>query len=271
MQVGRSVRHTVRGPVRDRLRWQQSRTPLLRGRRVDGPPDFVGIGVQRCGTSWWHGLIESHPGVASLGYGAKELHFFDQWWSGGFAAEQIERYHSNFLRGPGQLAGEWTPRYLHDPWAVPLLLQAAPQARLLVLLRDPVSRLRSGLTHARARGLPTDADGAGTAFHRGCYAAQLEPLLDMIPRTQLLVLQFERCVRETRRMLGATFDFLGLPHSAVPMTPARNALHAPVQLAPELLRPVRERYRADTARLIELFGADIDAALWPETMSTDSP
>src|SRR5439155_26836588 len=65
-----------------------------------GPPDFVGVGAQRCGTSWWHRLIVAHPGVSFVRrpYG-KELHFFDTLENHGvLAPEEIDRYHLHFPR-----------------------------------------------------------------------------------------------------------------------------------------------------------------------------
>lgn len=260
-----ALHRTVRGPVRTRLRRLQAAAPVLRGRRTAGPPDFVGIGVQRCGTSWWLSLIESHPQVASLGLGAKELHFFDSFWARDLTERDIAEYHTHFLRSRGQQVGEWTPRYLYDPWALPALLRAAPHARLLVLLRDPVARFRSGLTHASKRSGTLSADAVTDAFERGLYAAQLARALELIPRARLLVLQFERCVADPRGLLAQTFDFLELPRVDVARNAAVNASPAPgTMMAPALLDEVRSRYRADVAQLSSMFPDDIDVALWTD-------
>ena len=38
-----------------------------------GPPDFVGVGTARSGTTWWDGLIASHPdGDLGTGLGKDE-------------------------------------------------------------------------------------------------------------------------------------------------------------------------------------------------------
>jgi len=44
---------------------------------VTGPPDFVGVGAQKAGTTWWFRLIEAHPGVYHDPDQRPELHFFD--------------------------------------------------------------------------------------------------------------------------------------------------------------------------------------------------
>lgn len=262
MHAARTIRRLARGPIRDGIRRRQLATAVLRGGRQGGPPDFVGIGVQRCGTSWWHSLIEAHPAVAPLGYGAKELHFFDPYWTRDFAAADIERYHAQFLRRPGQVVGEWTPRYLHDPWAVPLLMKAAPQTRLLLLLRDPVARFASGMQHAVKLGSGGTADAVTDTFGRGMYAGQLRRLFAVVPRAQVLVLQFERCVREPQVMLDATFEFLGLPSAPAAVSASRNASEWPIDLPQTLLDAVRCAYRTDVEQLPGIVPGCLDLDLW---------
>lgn len=269
MSAGRSVRRAARGPIRTRLRLAQARLPVSNLRRRPGAPDYVGIGVQRCGTSWWHSLLESHPGVAALGLGAKELHFFDQFWQRDLSRADIANYHAQFRRRPGQLCGEWTPRYLHDPWAVPALLRAAPEARLLVLLRDPIARFGSALRHARAHTGSVDADAVTDAFHRGEYGAQLRRLLELVPRERVLVLQFEQCVRRPEALLAETFDFLQLPQVDVPIGGPVNAIDRDrTAFSTTLLREARERYRADAAEVEALFPGRVDLRLWPGLEAT---
>src|SRR4051812_42703556 len=74
-----------------------------------GPPDFVGLGAMRAGSTWWYDLITAHPGVVVVPGTRKELHFLDEFWHGGFDQAQIERYHRFFPRPEGALVGEWTP------------------------------------------------------------------------------------------------------------------------------------------------------------------
>lgn len=131
-----------------------------------GPPDFVGVGAQKAGTSWWHRLISEHPSVALRPDQAKELHYFDSFFDRPFTRADAARYHGFFPRPYGAKSGEWTPRYLTDFWAHEQLRMAAPEAGIIVLLRDPVDRYRSGLTHELnegARRRPTLALEASTA------------------------------------------------------------------------------------------------------------
>ena len=99
-----------------------------------------------------------------------------------------------------------------DVWTPALLREAAPEARLLVLLRDPVERFRSGRTLAENRFTvgSTARAAANAAFNRGIYADQLMRLWTAFPREQVLVLQYERCVADTRTQLERTYAFMGL-------------------------------------------------------------
>jgi len=260
-QATRGVRRRVHRQAR---RWR-NRPPVVSRNWAPAPPDFVGVGVQRAATSWWFSLIEAHPGVHPLSAAAKELHYFEPFWRHGLSASEIAAYHAHFRRPPGQLCGEWTPRYMFDPWTPALLRRAAPEARILVMLRDPVARLRSGLTHALERGKPVEADTVDNAVARGFYHGQLTRLMSHYPRHQVLILQFERCLVEPEAMLRRTQGFLGLDE-VVPTGPLTQSVNRAtidqVSLSGELLAEVAERYAAD-ARAVAADFPEIDLDLWP--------
>jgi len=234
-----------------------------------GPPDFVGVGAQRSGTSWWYRGIEEHSAIATVKGQAKELHYFNRFWQGDVPEDMAERYHQLFPRPPGALAGEWTPRYMQDFWTPPLIRQAAPHAKLLAILRDPVERFRSGVERAVRRspgGRPIDLVHVSDGVARGLYAAQLRRVLDHFPREQLLVLQFERCRDEPLEMLARTWRFLGLepmgelPGSMLEPGKRRQKPELPAAWRRELVA----RLADDVDDLARLFPDEIDLALWPD-------
>ena len=236
--------------------------PELGPGQACGPPDFVGVGIQKAGTSWWFDLIAAHPGVEPPF--RKELHFFDGYASREFGSAEADLYHRFFPRRPGRLAGEWTPRYMHDLWSVPLLAVAAPDARLLVLLRDPIERYRSGLAHDLARHAPDNPLVASVHVERGDYATQLRWLFGHVPRERVLVLQYERCLTDTTTQLARTYAFLGLDGSFAPDDLRRrlNVTTTPKPpLPPHLRDALVERYRCDLPALNEMV-ADLDVMLW---------
>lgn len=232
-----------------------------------GPPDFIGIGVQRCGTTRWFNLIAAHPEVARPNR-AKELHYFDRFHAGGFTPSDAARYEEFFPRSAGCKVGEWTPLYLSAPWIPRLLAASAPDARLLVLLRDPVERYLSALElNARVaarKGAPLSRYAPLDAFARGLYHAQLLGLLRHFDRSQVLVLQYERCSSEPRAELRRTFEFLGL--GDVEFVPELDAHPKRQPEKPKLDRDARatyvQAYRDDVLGLVESF-PDVDLRLWP--------
>lgn len=230
---------------------------------VCGPPDFVGIGVQKAGTTWWFDLLAAHPGVAVAPGAPKEVHYFDRFWAEPFDESARTGYREWFPRPPGALAGEWTPRYLHDPWSPPLLVRAAPEARLLVVLRDPLERFRSGWAHERRRRGADPAVGTD-AFHRGCYGAQLDRLFMLVDPDRVLVLQYERNVEDPAGEVARTYRFLGLDDTVVPadLTTPRNASGELPLIDPLVREVLRERYVEDLVRLSRLVPS-LDLDRWP--------
>ena len=233
-----------------------------------GPPDFVGVGVQRGGTSRWFDLITAHPEVVHRAR-EKELHYFDRFYAGGWTPDEVAGYHEHFPRPEGCRAGEWTPMYMSAPWIPRLLAAAAPEARLLVSVRDPVERFLSGLEHdtriAKEAGIPLSQLAPFEAFMRGFYHAQLMRLLAHFERSQILILQYERCVTEPLAQLRRTFEFLGLRDTSfAPDVEERvNASHsAKRSLDRGTLDSYVQIYREDVRALIDSF-PEIDVRLWP--------
>ncbi len=231
------------------------------------PPDFVGVGSARSGTTWWDELIHAHPEVIRAAGVPKEVHYFDRFWDGAFDEAAAERYHRFFPRPAGKLAGEWTPGYALDFWTPALLHRTAPEAKLLYLVRDPVERFRSGLTLTENRMTLkwTPRASANGSFQRGLYADQLLRLWAVFPSEQVLVLQFEQCVRDPRAQLRRTFAFLGLDEAAADgIDVGRRVNQTRVRKVPMSdwqRRLLVERYGPENARLAELV-PDLDLSLW---------
>lgn len=231
-----------------------------------GPPDFIGVGAQRCGTTRWFRLIAEHPRIANPN-GAKELHYFDRFQYGGCTPEELERYQRYFPRPTGSKVGEWTPLYASAPWVPPLLAAAAPHARLLVVLRDPVERLRSGLglaeTVARRRGVPLSRYATLDAYARGLYHAQLVQLMHHFERSRVLVLQYERCALAPAEQLRRTYEFLEVDSDHLPSLEARPREQREKPTLDERSRQAYiDAYREDVVALCGQFG-ELDVALWP--------
>lgn len=231
-----------------------------------GPPDFVGVGTMRSGTTWWWKVLCAHPQISLAPGRGKEVHYFDA--MAGVRPFSAAGYHAHFPRPEGARTGEWTPRYLHDWWTPPMLAAAAGDARLLVLLRDPVARFVSGLAHQAGHGVPPHPTLLHDQFERGLYWNQLSRLTEYFPREQILVQQYERCRADPATEAARVHAFLGLD-TAPPLAP--ELVHSPVNrspatgptLAEDDRRALVRAYHADAARLLHEFPDEIDPALWP--------
>jgi hypothetical protein len=109
-------------------------------RAIEGPlPDFVVLGTQKGGTSFFYRLLTEHPLVR--GAAAKELHFFDNKFAEGVG--WYRRCFSEGKRVDGQrtITGEASPSYLFDPQVPERMAQIVPGARLMVAPHGTVVRL----------------------------------------------------------------------------------------------------------------------------------
>jgi hypothetical protein len=243
--------------------------PPLKEGWTTGPPDYIGIGVQKAGTTRWWKLIVKHPDV--VGWRLKETHQLSRFgWRPLFEADR-EAYYRYFPRPAGKLVGEWTPRYMNVPGVVEAMRALAPEAKLLVLLRDPVERYRSGVgqwqKHKERRGKRLNLwAGRKDAYARSFYGFALRPYVQAFGLEQMLILQFEQCLQDPAGQYQRTLEFLGLDdwlpppeilgkaYNASRRRPSPAALDEPPDLIESLEDDVRE---------LLTYAPQIDLSLWP--------
>lgn len=131
-------------------RWGE--TPARWGETPARWPDFFIVGAPRSGTSWLYRALRAHPGAYLPR--RKEPHHLSPDLDGGTAAEAGWRVRSSeayaaLFRGarPDQRVGEASTGYLASAVAPGRIAALAPEARILVLVRDPVEQISS--LHAR--------------------------------------------------------------------------------------------------------------------------
>lgn len=199
-------------------------------------PDFLIIGAEKAGTTWLHDVLWTHPRLFLPD--TKELHFFNALDSNLRPLDRFERlgpgwYARQFdAARPGDKAGEATPMYLCDLAAPGRIRAALPEARFIVLLRDPVARTWSHYRMARAKGHVSADLGTLIAARdaaivgRSLYAAQLDRWFALFPRDRFLILFFEEVMADPRPSLARVATWLGVdPAPLMDAAPeaARNA------------------------------------------------
>jgi Sulfotransferase family len=116
--------------------------------RVGGRlPDFVVVGHSKSGTTALYHMLRSHPQIYMP---MKETWFFVPELHSRFRSadgprpDTLEEYTALFgAAGPEQRAGEASPSYLRSHTAASRIAEVAPAARIVAILREPASYLRS--------------------------------------------------------------------------------------------------------------------------------
>ena len=172
------------------------------------PPDYIGVGAEGAGGAWWHALLLAHPQVGAPS--ERSLDFFREFCDRECDPADVARYHAHFSDLDGAIAGEWTDRYMADGWTPPLLRRAAPEAKLLVMLSDPIAGYRASFAERSARRAAGERLTMTDATDRRNYGSQLARLRRYCAPERILVLQYERCRREPLGEYRRTLRFLGV-------------------------------------------------------------
>ena len=243
---------------------------------LTGPPDFVGVGSQRCGTTKAFYLIANHPDVYTpvnfadhlgrdVSIGIKERHFFERFAIRDWDDKYIEMYHDIFPRPKGQITGEWTACIMHSWYQLPLLKKCAPAAKIIVSLRDPIERYKSGMAYVEKR-MMNWAMVASDAFQRGFYFMQISHLLQYYKRENIHFIQFEKMIQDPQKTANNLYDFLGLERFRPNKLNAQmNESRCEKRDLGYAHSTLKDFYRHDVANLQLLFKAmeiDFDFSLW---------
>lgn len=241
-------------------------------------PGFLGLGVQKGGTTTLDALLRQHPSLALPR--SKELQYFslhyglgDAWYAGQFAAAR-----------PEQRIGEITPYYIFHPLAAERIHALVPDARLIVLLRDPVERALSQLFHSRRMGLePLEPESALAAepermaaaeevvlaggrhrshqehsyVSRSRYELQLARYEALFPAKQLLLLRSEDLFRSASEVWERLLQFLALESMPMPALPRANAGQQEADAVPSRLREqLRQQLSVTYAVMARRYGME---------------
>jgi hypothetical protein len=183
-------------------------------------PNLFIVGAAKAGTTSLWRRLGGHPDIYMSP--AKEPFFFSPAETMEFKKVQDEEeYLRLFSEARGErYVGEASPSYLWDPAAPPGIKSRAPDARILIALRDPVERAFSAYSHAaRARERRTflevveaeiaapPAPAPSYCVGRSFYAESVGRYLDEFGE-RVHILFFEDLVRDSRSALRAILEFL---------------------------------------------------------------
>ncbi len=213
-------------------------------------PNLFIIGAAKSGTTSLYEYLRGHPQIYMSVF--KEPAYFspdvrrrrDQFRLGRDDQAYLDLFAD---AGDALYRGEASTYYLPSREAPKLIREFEPQARLIVILRNPIDQMRSFHQHlasgdvesikdfeaALAADLEPLRGGAsrqqtmervGTYRERARYGEQLRRWLDVFPRDQLHVILFEELSGEPAAELRKVLEFLGV---ASDYQPSSFAVHNP--------------------------------------------
>lgn len=257
-------------------------------------PDFLILGTKRGGTtSLWNYLLD-HPGVLPMWPAAENLkspHYFYwhhgkgvQWYRSFFPTDATRRLAARRL-GHRVVAGEASPYYLYDPRVPARVSTELPDARLIVVLRDPVERAFSHYKERVRAGVEPlsfeealaaeperlagelDAMRADPDYYsrphdwysyrdRGVYAPQLRRWQQTFPASSLLIMPSEELYADPQGTIDQVSSFLDLPPA--PLRSAERWNFKPAEgMRPDTRAQLQGFYRPHNADLYRLLGRDL--------------
>jgi Sulfotransferase domain len=250
-------------------------------------PTFLIIGAERAGTTSLYRYLGRHPQVMTVTLRRKGAHYFDtnfgngaRWYRSHFPTERA--VHRRARHVGHVVTGEACPYYVFHPLVPERVRSLLPDARLILILRNPVSRAYSHFRHEVARGFehlafedaleaePKRLEGEDERMRsdptyvsfphqhfsylaRGHYLEQVMRWHAQFPTEQLLVADSgtffadpDKGFREVERFLGIT----ELSYSEYPRLNARSG----VDMAPSTLERLHEHFAEPNRRLEEYLG-----------------
>jgi tetratricopeptide (TPR) repeat protein len=213
-------------------------------------PDALVLGAPKCGTTSFAAWLSSHPQLWV--HPRKELHFFDNRWSWG---ENWYRHQFPSFQAENKIIRlEATPNYIQLPEAPERVFKLMPNARLIVLLREPLQRAVSwyhhmvrqeGLTKPIEQVICEELEGLEAMSHdqrrylgwhgSNCLAGslyddQIHRWRQYFPSDQLLILRLEDIIGAPAECMRRIECHLGVDHQPMEqlqLLPKLNLAPAP--------------------------------------------
>lgn len=206
-------------------------------------PSFFLVGAAKSGTTSLYSYLSQHPDIFLPD--VKEPNFFAYkdapLRAKGPKSEDVliklllkktvtcERdYHYLYKNAKAnQLTGDCSPRYLYFENVAELIYRRCPDAKIIVILRNPVARAYSHYLMNRQRDLePEDTfekaidqevsrkqQGWGWDWHYlslGRYGEQLQRYYDRFPKENILVVMHDDFVSDQQAVIQKIYQFIGV-------------------------------------------------------------
>jgi len=187
--------------------------------------DFVGVGAAKAGTTWTAAILDEHP-EACLGTG-KELDYFLELMPLymqhrlGTTEKKMRPKGIDWLMDqfshcqPGQIKGEYSPRYLNDPGSPKLIYDHNPKAKLLFNFRNPTEAAYSFYHHYSAfhpveMSFEQSLEEVPEGREYFSYMDNIEKFLKYFPREQMHIVLMDDIKADNQAVYEGLCEFLGI-------------------------------------------------------------
>ena len=238
-------------------------------------PDFFIIGAAKCGTTTLFDIVTSHPSV----HNRSNVKTKEPWYFG-ISPLSLKWYRCFFpIKKNKKLLCDASVSLLPSLLAPVQISYILPNAKFIVILRDPVERalshyednkrsgykvattfegaLRAEYRHIAEKGVQTTTRSFTEYLAWGHYAAQLERWFSVFDRNQFLILTTVELQKDRQETAYKMFDFLGLPkHNITNVKNSNTGKYAP--MLPETRRMLAKYYLSYNEQLYSLLGRKFD-------------
>ncbi len=182
-------------------------------------PNVIGIGAEKCGSTWLYLLLKSHPEIY-MSEKRKEIDFFNRRYE-----EGLDWYESFFPsnRDANEFStvGEFSPSYLYYPACAERIEKLGSVKNLLLIVRNPADQMYSYYGQA-VRGLNYQKtfedflEENPKCLEKGLYGKHLKPFLKFYSQRQILCLIFEESVSGVQATMSKVSQFLSVDVTKFP-------------------------------------------------------
>jgi len=172
--------------------------------------DFVVVGSRKCATTWLYELFLLHDEICvskqvkQSGFFPKHFHKGKRWY--------FKHFDEYVL---GQLVGEVDPDIISSEGSIERVFQFAPKAKIIVIFRNPADLFYSSYEHAFRKGDVSETPEASWEkyprfYNELRYGTMLEEIYNIYPKEQVLVLNYEDILNNSKSALEDISQFLSI-------------------------------------------------------------
>lgn len=182
--------------------------------------NFIGVGVQKAGTTSIHRFLDEHPQLCVAHGRDKDTQFFGSFFDRGY--EWYERHFDACQEN--QLIGEVSTSYFYNSDIPSRIKEYNSDVKIFVCLRNPVERIISNHKHeVRAGHVSGENLDLGAALGnnpaytlQSKYSTHLRRWIDVFGRDNVHVLLFDDLVEDPAGFAKGLYRYLGVDDGFMP-------------------------------------------------------